>query len=444
MNAETTPSTDSTAGGDTNEAALRRSRQAWQQLGRRLRSVTPSDLMRLGLTIGALVGLGWFIRSTWVALLPFIIGGVIAYILLPLVNRLDRFMPRFLAVLVAMSGALLVVGFFLALLVPILVEQIYFVYLNLPGLEEARSYLNQLRGYVETLPEPTQAAINDMYEQATVRVRENLDSYTSTVINLTISTVISLSNTIGFVLGLLVVPTWLLTVLHDQPKARAALTRLLPVWLRGDAWAVLRIVDRSFGAFIRGQLLIALAVAGLIYLGLELLRWALGLGGNLRLQLLLAMIAGLTQLIPSIGPFLGVIPAVLIGLTISVEATLLVIGLYIAVQWLVANTLAPRVERSIVDVHPAILILIIVGLSQFGWWWVLLAAPVTAMVRDLFRYTYGRFGATPRPAGLLPGETAVPKPSPQQAPVPKPRPGQRSLTYGRPRYLRQSEQSDTG
>ena len=91
----------------------------------------------------------------------------------------------------------------------------------------------------------------------------------------------------------------------------------------------------------------------------------------------------------------------------------MIFGLYILVQWLVATIVAPRVERSVIDLHPALLVVVIVAISEFGFWWVLLAAPLTAVVRDLFLYMFGRFRNPPRPAGLLPGEPlpAPPKPA---------------------------------
>jgi predicted PurR-regulated permease PerM len=122
--------------------------------------------------------------------------------------------------------------------------------------------------------------------------------------------VLSLVNTISFILGFIVVPTWLLYILTDQPRGKQALDRLLPPWLRGDFWAVLGIFDRAFGRFIRGQMFTGLVTALLVYLGLELLVRFYGLETAGRYGVLLAMIAGITQLIPSIGPFLGVIPAV--------------------------------------------------------------------------------------------------------------------------------------
>ena len=66
---------------------VQRSKQAWRRFGLWLRSIPPAGLVRFGLTIGALVTIGWLIRVAWLALLPFVVGLVIAYILLPVVNR---------------------------------------------------------------------------------------------------------------------------------------------------------------------------------------------------------------------------------------------------------------------------------------------------------------------------------------------------------------------
>lgn len=378
--------------------------QAWQAAGRRVRSVTPSSLMRLVLVTGALIGIGWLIWATRISLIPFIVGGIIAYVALPVVNWLDRVMPRIVAVLLTLGLFLGALGLFLSMLIPVLIDQVYFVYSSLPTITDVQTYQEQIDDYIVTLPEPVQDVINNAYDRMTTRVRDNMDDYVNELINLTITTLLALFNTVSFILGFLVVPAWLLTVLTEGRKASPAIDRLLPDWLRLDFWAVLRIFDRAFGRFIRGQLLMGIVTAVLVYGGLEFLVRLLARPGNLRLQLLLASTAGLTQLIPSIGPFLGVIPAIIIAYSISWQATILIIIMYILVQWLVANFVASRVEKNIIDLHPAVLILIIVGLSQFGFWWVLLAAPVTAVVRDLFRYVYGRFDDPPRPAGLLPGD----------------------------------------
>jgi hypothetical protein len=57
-----------------------------------------------------------------------------------------------------------------------------------------------------------------------------------------------------------------------------------------------------------------------------------------------------------------------------------------------------------IDIHPAIFVILLVLLSQFGFFWVLVAAPLSIVLRDLFVYAYGRLSDPPRPAGVAPGE----------------------------------------
>src|SRR4029453_12498239 len=84
--------------GEAALAAERRARARWQRLGQRLRSVTPEGLVRFVLGGGALSIVIWQLWQARVVLTPFFAGLMLAYITVPLVNRLDRVLPRWLAV----------------------------------------------------------------------------------------------------------------------------------------------------------------------------------------------------------------------------------------------------------------------------------------------------------------------------------------------------------
>src|SRR3954469_22184100 len=81
----------------------------WAALRDRLRTVTPQSIGRAALTVAAIGGGLWLATASWPALLPFVVGGVLAYALLPLVNSLDRGLPRSLAALASVVAALAVV-----------------------------------------------------------------------------------------------------------------------------------------------------------------------------------------------------------------------------------------------------------------------------------------------------------------------------------------------
>jgi predicted PurR-regulated permease PerM len=175
----------------------------------------------------------------------------------------------------------------------------------------------------------------------------------------------------------------------------------MPEWMRDDFWALVRIVDRTFRAFIDGQLMLGIIVGVLVYLGLALLE---ALGADIAdYKLLVALFAGIMQLIPSVGPIVTGVVFFVGGALIDIEAALILLALFVLIEQLVGRFVAPHLERRYIVIHPAILVVSIVALSEFGIFWILLAAPLTAIIRDIFRYVYGRFGDPPLPAGVLPG-----------------------------------------
>ena len=117
-------------------ATIARSRAEWASLRRRLQTVTPATLGRAGLTMAAGLVVLAVAVGTWPALMPFLVGAVIAYSVLPLVNRLDTILPRGLA---ALASVLAVVGLLVAIVaivLPPLVASVGQLATTLPGRED--------------------------------------------------------------------------------------------------------------------------------------------------------------------------------------------------------------------------------------------------------------------------------------------------------------------
>jgi len=233
-------------------------------------------------------------------------------------------------------------------------------------------------------------------------LRGDFSTYLRSMIGFILSSLVGLVNTIAFLLGFLVVPFFLFYVVNDEAKGTRALDHLLAKWLRADFWAVLRIFDRVFSGYLRGQILLSAMVGTSVFIGLSLLRF-FGVAG-INDVLLLALFACVTEFIPYIGPTLGAIPGVIMGLSTSWQTALLIAGVYTLVQLLENQLFVPRITGAALNLHPAILMMGLIAMSQFGLLWIILAAPLMALLRELFRYVYGRFEEPPRPAGLLPGE----------------------------------------
>src|SRR6266516_3190337 len=388
-------------------ALQRRAQQAWLRLWTRIQSITPSGLVRFLLVLLALAGLLWLITSAFQSLATFVIGIMLAYITLPIVDWLDHFLPRWLAVLLVILGEIALVGLFLVLLIPAVVQEILHFVQFLPKPDQVRDYFNQLAQQVHSWPEPIGVYLQGWLRTTTVRVQTNFTQYIVNLIAATVRGVFSLLSAFSFLLGLLVIPTWIFAVLNDHRKGVQAIDRILPEWLRPDFWAVAHILDRTFRVYFRELVVMAIAVGIVTYGGLVLLE-RLGVQG-IPFPVLLAMLAGFTDFIPSIGVLLGTIPAVVFGLINgSWETALAILVLYVAIHFLRNRLLAPLFASDSVKIHPAILVVILVIASQFGLIWLFLGAPLAQITYDLYRYVYGRVSDPPRPAGLMPGEPLPP------------------------------------
>ncbi|HYI14696.1 MAG TPA: AI-2E family transporter [Thermomicrobiales bacterium] len=385
-------------------AAQRHAAQQWRRLGDRLQTMTPSALVRILLASAAIAAPIWLTWATWPAIAPFLIGAAIAYAVLPLVNTLNRVMPRLPAALLATGMVITLVIAVPLLILRVLAIELYGTYRSLPTNVEIRQRIQDLDQSMDGWPEPIRIFVRTRALDTLLSIRERFVDYVSGVDGLAIDVVMGTVNAIGVFLGLLVLPVWILLALRDQGRARDAINQRLPDWLEADFWAITRILDRTLGTYIRGLSVIAITIGVGTFAGL----WALDAAGaeGIRYPVALALLVGILELIPTIGPILSTLSIFLITLRGSPESAIAAVLVVIVVRLLVRRFVASRIEQRVIDVHPAILIVVLVALSQFGLIWAILAAPIVAIVRDVFRYTYGRVSDPPRPAGLLPGEPA--------------------------------------
>lgn len=379
-----------------------RARQGWAELRRHMRSIAPSDLLRLVLT-GLAIGLVfWLVVASWPALLPFTVGGFIAYALLPIVNLLNRVLPRVLAALLTLASFFVVAAALAATLLPALVTQamrLYEVSLNPVQLALWRA---QLDSFLQAQEIPFSSLLRDYLGRTSLTMRAQLDAQLDALAAYSAASTFGLISTLGLLIGTLLLPLWMLALMISQPNARAALIALLPDWLEADVWAIVRIVDRVLRAFLGGRLLLALTTGPLFYLALTVL--AELSGRQFRYSVLAALFVGVMQLIPQIGPLIALIVLAALSLATSLSTAVVYVGAYLLAQVVETVLITRRIERRMNDLNPVVLTLLIAALSRFGLIWVLLAAPMLAIARDLLRYAYGRTANPPRPAGLLPGE----------------------------------------
>jgi predicted PurR-regulated permease PerM len=313
------------------------------------------------------------------ALSPFVVGLLLVYLLNPPVEWLTRLrVPRWAAILVVYAVVVFVIVQALSFMLRPLVDQIRTFADDLPGL------LGNLDRFYRDLdlPPAFREAIDDWL--AGLAAGGGIDiGVLLPVVNVTAGFVSS-------IFGYLIIPVWAFFLLKDRRELTVAVDRALPPEWRTDAWAITRIIERVFSQWIRAQVFLGLTVGIATFAGLLILNATVDPVFG-RFALLLAVIAGVFELLPIIGPILAAIPAVLLAMTAGPQAALAALVLYLLVQQLENNLLVPKIQGDAVELHPsAVIFSLVVGGAIAGLLGAILALPVTAAARNVFRYLFRR------------------------------------------------------
>ena len=387
---------------------------------------------------GLLAVLFWFGRDI---LAPFVVGILIVYLLDPVVERLARIsiggrrVPRALLILLVYIVFTLALVELALLLVGPLVEQIRAIARDAPGyIDDLNARLAELLGWWNRLDLP--ADIREAIDKALADLVNNLGSLVPAILRPVFSSVLGF---VGSVFGYLIIPVWTFWILKDRPAIVRAFDRAVPTAWRADTWATLGIVRRVFGSWIRGQLILGLVVGVATFVGLMVLGTFVDPVFS-RYAVLLAVIAGVLELLPVIGPIIAAVPAVALGATAGVPGILAALILYFAIQQLENTILVPKIQGDATNLHPAVVIFsLILGGAIAGLLGAILALPIAATLRDLYVYAFRRAGGmTPEeaatgdargahdagPAGLepaaIPGRSTGATPPPGSDPLPTP------------------------
>ena len=334
----------------------------------------------------------WLLWTARGALPAFFIGLALAFVLDPIVTFLARQgAPRWAGVIVAYVAVVLVVWAVIAFALPPIARQTTEFIQHIPELgatvgDIERGLLDWYAGL--PLPDEVRAAVD-------AQVAASGQAIADVVRGLLAPTLSAVLRAATFILGLVVIPVWLFFVLKDRAGFSRSVAGALPPSWRPDAENLLSLLARVGGRWVRGQLLLGASIFVATSIGLTILT-VIGFSEFGQFTLVLALIAGLLEFVPIIGPIIAAVPAILIGLSISFPAAVAAAFLYTAIQQLENNFLVPKVLGDAIELHPAVMILaLVVGGALFGIGGAILAAPVVASGRDLYRYGFHRLGGQP-------------------------------------------------
>ena len=342
-------------------------------------------LASLALALAVLVAI-WQLLGV---LLPFLVSGVVAYLLLPLVSLWlrtpwGRRWPRASRTAAAGGLTLLVIALVLGLLavgVIRLVEGSITLAERAPGIAtEATVIWQELQDeYRQRVPANIQEILNPRLEElrgALIQAGIAALQRVSQVAQSGISQVIALAGA----------PIILFYLLYEPAKVGRDIEQLLPAPLRQDLMAIGRMVSQSIGAYLRLQLLLGVIVGIVMWLSL----WALGVP----LAAPLGLLAGLAELVPVVGPTIFFILAALIMVLVDLSKLPVVLAVYLVVQALQNTLISPRLQGQALGLHPLTVILVLALFGLFlGFLGTLLAAPLTAAGYRVLAYVRGEWSS---------------------------------------------------
>ena len=346
---------------------------------------------RVAVLIAAAILIGVMLWMARDAVRPFILGLLLVYLLDPPVRWLTgRGMRRSIAIIVVyVIGFLLFLEFLNLTLTP-LINEIVRLLQDLPGL--ARQLQEQADRLAEiydrlALPDAVRQWIESMVASITEGGAGGGPVFDPTDL---IPVLTGVTSIVGGLFAYVILPVWVFYVLKDRVALTRQFDRSLPAAWRFDVWAILRIVRRLFGQWVRAQLILGVTVGVFTFIGLLILSATVDpIFG--RYAILLSVTAGILELLPIIGPIISAIPAVLLAATAGVEAVIAAFALYLIVQQVENNLLVPKIQGDAIELHPALVMFaIVIGGSLAGLLGAILALPVAAAIRDVTRYIFRR------------------------------------------------------
>ena len=341
-------------------------------------------MMQTDLRLNWLVAIaltGWLFYLLAPVLTPFIAAGLLAYMGDPLADRLQKLkIPRTLAVVIVFLSTFLFLALLILLVGPLIKTQISALFQALPDIarQVEQVWLPTLLGWLNVEPGDD------------VGVGAFLARYSDMVGSWSGKILMGVGKSGGVlaaaVLSLFLIPIITFYMLRDWDSFTNHLSALLPDSQREMVLGLARETDEVLGAFLRGQVLVMLALATIYSIGLTLV--------GLKFAIAIGVVAGLVSFVPYLGFVFGI---GLAGLTVILEPNPIlnlvgVVATFTIAQVIEGSVLTPKLVGDRIGLHPVIVIFAVsAGGQLFGFFGILLALPAAAVLSVLIRFAYHRY-----------------------------------------------------
>lgn len=323
-----------------------------------------------------LVPIGQFIGGVFV---PLLISGFLYYLMNPIVELLQKIplgkfrLPRGISIVLVMLLFLGLIILAIGSFIPTLIDQISKLIASVP------QYVSEVQKGFESLSRETWFR---EYLQAIdmTKLQQTIEKYGETVVMGTASGFGSVLGTMtSVVIAAITIPVMTIYMLADGKKLVPFVQRVMPKRMHNEVAELLGRLNKTLSHYISGQALEMLFVGVFTTIGYMII--------GQRYALLLGVIAGITNMIPYVGPYIGYIPALFIGLMQGPMEALSITAVVLIVQQIDSNILYPRIIGSTLNIHPLTILVILLAAGNIaGIPGMILAVPIYAVIRTIVVY----------------------------------------------------------
>lgn len=297
---------------------------------------------------------------------PILVSLIFSYLLSPIINLLvKRGIKRTLSIIITYIVIVILLLILSYSFLPMFYKSLAELIKSLPYIsDKIRIILSELtiRYQISDLPDGIKESID-----------QNIDAATA-FINTAYSTIFSsIGELLSNIFFIVLIPFITFYMLNDSEYLKEKILMFIPSKLRTDTLLTWYQIDLVLKRFIRGELLIALVVGVLTATGM----YAIGV----KYSLVLGFIAGVTNLIPYLGPFIGVTPSILVALMESPSLALKAAFVFLIIQQAESGIISPKIVGKSVGLHPITVIFVILLFEQlFGFIGMFFAVPITSVI----------------------------------------------------------------
>ena len=310
--------------------------------------------------------------------LPIVMAGILFYLVNPLIDWMEKKkIPRVAGIGIVFVVIIGLVVWGIIILIPIIREQTMSLIENWPTYWDKVivQFDNLLRSNIFS---QLQVQLTDVNQSIMKSISEQANS----VVNSTFSGIGSVLGTMtNIVIGLVTMPIILFFLLKDGRNLPYYTMKFIPTKNRISTYNLLKEINTKISQYIRGQLLVAFFVALMFWIGFAII--------GLEYAVLLAILAGVLNLVPYLGSFLAIIPILIIALVASPAMLVKVIIVFAIEQLLEGRLIQPLILGSNLNIHPVTIIVVLLTAGKlFGIPGVILGIPAYAVMKVIFEHLF--------------------------------------------------------